>query len=233
MADGRAVEKRSYISTVTATDQPLPSSVISRSSSMCASVKNTSLNPCWPFIWCSGLTSMPGWPTSMTKKLRPRCLGTSRSVRASSIPRSAYWAPEVHTFWPLTVQPPPSCTALVCALARSDPDPGSEKNWHHSSSPRTSAGRNLAFCSSLPWICSIGPPSSWPSPVGGGSAPTSGKADRTPAAASADSPLPNHASGQVGKPHPDSASRAHQARTVRPGSQLAFSQPSASSLAAR
>ena len=122
--DGRAVEKRSYIKTVTATDQPPPVSPTRRSSSMWASVKNTSLKPCWPFIWCSGRTSMPGWPTSMMKKLRPRCLGTSRSVRASSIPRSAHWAPEVHTFWPSAVQPPSPGTALVCALARSEPGSG-------------------------------------------------------------------------------------------------------------
>ena len=95
---------------------------------------------------------MPGWSMSMTKKLRPWCLGTSRSVRASSMPRSAYWAPDVHTFCPLTVQPSPSRTARVCALARSEPDPGSEKNWHQDSSPRARAGRNRAFCSSLPWM---------------------------------------------------------------------------------
>ena len=97
---------RSYISTVTATDQPPPASPTRRSSSTCAPVKNTSLNPCSPFIWCSGRTSMPGWPTSMMKKLSPWCLGTSLSVLASSIPRSAHWAPEVQTFCPSTVQPP-------------------------------------------------------------------------------------------------------------------------------
>ena len=51
----------------------------------------------------------------------PWCLGTSGSVRASSMPRSAYWPPEVHTFWPLTIHSSPSLTALVWRPARSDP----------------------------------------------------------------------------------------------------------------
>ena len=69
--------------------------------------------------------------------------------------------------------------------------------------------------------------------MGGGSAPASAYADLAPAAASADSPWPNQAVGQVGKAQPESASLAHQARTVRAGSQLAFSQLSAASLAPR
>jgi hypothetical protein len=153
------------------------------------------------------------------------------SVRASSMPRSANWAPDVHTFWPSTVHPAFRASALVWALARSEPDPGSEKNWHQDSSPRTRGGRNRAFCSSLPCTSSVGPPSSWPSPAGGPSAPALSYAARTPAASSADMPFPNHGSGHVGKPQPDSARRAHHSRTVRPGSQCAVSQASAASLA--
>ena len=220
------------MSTVMATDQPPFSSLTRRSASMWASVKNTSLKWCSPFIWCSGRTSMPGWSTSMMKKLRPWCLGTSRLVRASSRPRSEVMAPEVQTFWPSTCHSSPSRRARVWALARSEPDPGSEKNWHHISSPRTSAGRNRCFCSCVPCSSSIGPARFWPIPVGGGRAPVSGKADRTPDASSADMPLPNHSSGQVGKPHPESASRAHHSRTVSDGSQLALSQLRACSLAA-
>src|SRR6185437_12653223 len=72
---------------------------------------------------------------------------------------------------PASTRPVLPCTARVCALARSEPEPGSEKNWHHASSPRARVGRNRAFCSSLPWTSSMGPPSSCPSPVGGGSTP--------------------------------------------------------------
>ena len=32
----------------------------------------------------------------------PACLGTSGSVRASRMPKSAWWAPEFQTFWPFT-----------------------------------------------------------------------------------------------------------------------------------
>ena len=42
----------------------------------------------------------------------PWCLGTSGSVRAMSMPRSAIWPPEVHTFWPLTIHSSPSLIGL-------------------------------------------------------------------------------------------------------------------------
>ena len=71
----------------------------------------------------------------------PRCLGASRSVRASRMPHSARWAAEVHTFWPVTTHSSPSSTARVVMLARSEPASGSLKSWHHTSSPRSMAGR--------------------------------------------------------------------------------------------
>ena len=42
----------------------------------------------------------------------PWCLGTSGSVRAMSMPRSATWPPEVHTFCPLTIHSSPSSIGL-------------------------------------------------------------------------------------------------------------------------
>ena len=63
------------------------------------------------------------------------------STRASSIPLSAVMAPEVQTFWPLMTHSSPSRTARVCALARSEPDPGSLKNWHQDSAPDASGHR--------------------------------------------------------------------------------------------
>ena len=51
-----------------------------------ASVMNTSLNSDSPVIWWIGRTSTPGWRIGKMKKLIPRCLGTSQSVRATSSP---------------------------------------------------------------------------------------------------------------------------------------------------
>ena len=48
--------------------------------------KNTSLNDAQPFICRSGRTSTPGWRIGKAKNVMPLCLGTSGSVRASSMP---------------------------------------------------------------------------------------------------------------------------------------------------
>ena len=70
----------------------------------------------------------------------PLCWGTSGSVRARQIAQSACSATEVHTFWPVIRHPPSTRTALVRNEARSEPEPGSEKSWHHTRSP-SSEGR--------------------------------------------------------------------------------------------
>ena len=62
------------------------------------------------------------------------CLGASGSVRATSMHHLEYWAPLVHTFWPVITQSSPSLTARVLRLARSEPASGSEKPWHQISS---------------------------------------------------------------------------------------------------
>ena len=49
--------------------------------------------------------------------------------------QSATSVPEFHTFWPLTTHSSPSGAARVCTLARSEPAPGSEKNWAQCCSP--------------------------------------------------------------------------------------------------
>ena len=54
--------------------------------------------------------------------------------------RWEYWAKLVHTFWPLMIQRSPSCTARVVSDARSLPEPGSEKPWHHCSAPESILG---------------------------------------------------------------------------------------------
>lgn len=89
----------------------------------------------------SGRTVTPGACMSTTNMVMPACLDRSGSVRASSAPKSANWALVVHTFCPLSTQPSPSRTALVCRLATSEPAPGSENSWHQISSPESSLGR--------------------------------------------------------------------------------------------
>ena len=74
----------------------------------------------------------------------PLCLGTSGSERAISSPHSENWAPELHTFWPLTTHSSPSRTARQPSAARSDPAPGSENSWQHSSRAARNRGTNVA-----------------------------------------------------------------------------------------
>ncbi len=102
-----------------------------------ASLMNTSLNMAWPVISTRGRTSMPGWCMSMANQVMPWCFGTSTLVRAMSMPMSAIWPSEVHTFWPLTIHSSPSFTARVVRPARSEPAPGSLKSWHQARAPVT------------------------------------------------------------------------------------------------
>ncbi len=105
----------------------------------------------------------------------PRCAGASGSVRTRQIAQSASWASDVHTFCPVTRQPPASSrTALVRSDARSEPASGSENSWHHVISPRSVGPRNRSRCSSLPW----------PRIVGAAHAPILRSGRVTPAAAS-------------------------------------------------
>ena len=98
----------------------------------------------------------------------PLCFGASGSVRASSIMRSARCAPDVQIFWPLMMKSSPSCTALVCSDARSEPEPGSLKPWHQNVSPERMPGRCSRFCSSLPCTMIVGPARPMPRKFGRG-----------------------------------------------------------------
>jgi hypothetical protein len=127
---------RSFISSATARRQPSPSVPSRFSAGMRTSVKNTSLKLAAPVIWRSGLGSMPGVSMSTMnfemaaphgrRWRRPLCLGASGLVRAMRMPIPEWWAPDVHTFWPLTTNSSPSRTARVCSDATSEPAPGSE-----------------------------------------------------------------------------------------------------------
>ncbi len=127
---------RSFISVVRATVQPPLTSPSRWESGTRTSVKKTSLNEAPPVIWRRGRTSTPGACMSTTKPVRPRCFGRSGSVRQMISPMSETWAPDVHTFWPLTIHSSPSRTARVCREARSEPDDGSLKSWQPTMSPR-------------------------------------------------------------------------------------------------
>ena len=61
----------------------------------------------------------------------PLCFGASGSVRARQTPHCALCAADVHTFCPVSFQPPSARTAFVRSEARSDPAPGSLNSWHH------------------------------------------------------------------------------------------------------
>ncbi|CAB5068954.1 unannotated protein [freshwater metagenome] len=78
---------------------------------------------------------------STTNAVMPLCLTASESVRAMSRPQREMWASVVHTFCPLTIHSSPSRTAFDDKPATSDPAPGSENNWHHTSSPVKSGRR--------------------------------------------------------------------------------------------
>ena len=64
---------------------------------------------------------------------------------------------------------PSRTDARVRRPARSDPAPGSEYPWHHSSVPAAIPGRKRAFCSGVPNISSVGATSCspmWPTRPG-------------------------------------------------------------------
>ena len=89
-----------------ATVQPPSTGPTTSSSGTKTSLKNTSLNSELPVGIFSGRTSTPSACMSMTMVVMPLCLGASGLVRTVAKPLPATWAPLVHTFWPLTSQPP-------------------------------------------------------------------------------------------------------------------------------
>ena len=108
----------------------------------------------------------------------PACFGASGSVRrqaqrGESGPSPQSRAPCVprrrpHLLPGSTSHLLPSIThsspsrPRVLSDARSEPEPGSLKSWHHDSSPRSIGSRNRFFCSSVPWAMSVGPAMSMP-----------------------------------------------------------------------
>jgi hypothetical protein len=116
---------RSCCSNRLPTLQPLLMSLSMSSFAARASVKKVSQKGEAPAISLIGRVSMPGWCMSMSRKLMPSCF-LEVSVRTRAPHQSAYWAPEVQIFEPLTRQWSPASSHLVVSEARSEPAPGSE-----------------------------------------------------------------------------------------------------------
>ena len=117
---------RSWNSVAFATVQPSCSWPTRFARGTCTSSKKTSLKPGSPVICTSGRTVMPGAFMSIRMYEMPRCFGASGSVRTRQNIRSAYCAPEVQIFCPLTTNWSPTSSARVRSDARSEPEPGSE-----------------------------------------------------------------------------------------------------------
>src|ERR1700742_1248122 len=99
-----------------------------------------------------GRTVTPFDFMSNTMKEMPICFLALASVRQRQKIMSAYCASVVQVFWPLMIYLSPLRSALVFKEARSDPEPGSEKPWHHQSSTLAMRGRYSFFCFSLPKV---------------------------------------------------------------------------------
>ena len=160
---------RSTPSMPSATRQPSPGEPATLPAGVRASSKNTSLNSAVPVICTIGRILMPGWRTGTSRQDRPRWRSAPGSVRASRKHQSAMCAIEVHIFCPSMCHSPSRNDARVRRPARSEPAPGSEYPWHHSSVPAAIPGRKRAFCSAVPNISSVGPTSCspmWPTRPG-------------------------------------------------------------------
>ncbi len=68
-----------------------------------------------------------------------------------------------HTFCPLSTKSSPSRTAWVRTLARSEPEPGSEKPWQKIVSADRIRRRCFALCSGVPCAMIVGP--AMPKPI--------------------------------------------------------------------
>ena len=99
---------------------------------------------------------MPARSIGMMNAVRPLCLTTSGSDRAISSPHSEKRAPELHTFCPLTTHSSPSRRARHARPPRSDPAPGSENSWQHSSRAARKRATSCSRCESSPNIMIVG-----------------------------------------------------------------------------
>ena len=101
---------RSWPSDPLATRQPPLSGPTRFSAGTRTSLKKTSLKSrsSWSHADANGRRTTPGRSVGIISALMPLCLGASGSVRTKVSSTSASWAPDVHTFCPLTTKSSPS-----------------------------------------------------------------------------------------------------------------------------
>ena len=157
------IATRSVASVDMATRQPSPGAPSTQSSGTNTLSRKTSLNMVRPVISRSGRMSMPGACMSTRKYVIPWCFRAG-SVRARQMAQSAWRARDVHTFWPLSSQPPPTSPspfsagrALVRSDARSEPASGSLNSWHQVISARLVGPRKRSRWAWLPYFSIAGP----------------------------------------------------------------------------
>src|SRR5881394_1668978 len=126
-----------------------------------------------------------------------------------------YCAPEVQTFWPVTIHSSPFLTARVLTPARSEPASGSLKPWHQISSALRIVGRRRSFWRSSPQTISVGPASSRPSVLTGSGPPERPSSSKKIAVSIREAPRPPYSLGQCTPAHPPSLRRRCQSTRQR------------------
>src|SRR3954451_12901903 len=118
----------------------------------------------------------------------------------------------VQTFWPVTTYSSPLSTARVFSEARSEPDSGSEKPWHHISSALRMGARKRSFWASVPWAMTVGPPIVSPSTLASWGARERANSSNRIACSICVAPAPPYSVGQVRPAQPRSLSLRCQSR---------------------
>ncbi len=132
----------------------------------------------------------------------------------------------VHTFWPVTMYSSPLSTARVFKEARSEPDSGSLKPWHHISSALRIGERKRAFWSSVPWAITVGPPIVSPSTLAICGARARAISSKKIACSIWVAPAPPYSLGHVSPAQPRSLSlRCHSRRKAKESSSPSGSRP--------
>ena len=122
----------------------------------------------------------------------------------------------VQTFWPVTTYSSPLSTARVFNDARSEPDSGSLKPWHHISSADRIGARKRSFWSSVPWAITVGPPIVSPSTLAICGARERAISSKKIACSICVAPAPPYSVGQVRPAQPRSLSlRCHSRRKAK------------------
>ena len=166
---------------------------------------------------------MPGWRIGTSSSDSPSPRREPGFVLARTKIQSATWASDVQTFCPLIIHSPPSSRPAVVTDARSDPAPGSEKPWHHSSRTAAIGGRKRRRCPGVPYSTSVGPSSCSPTWLTRAGAPARAYSSWKIICCPSVAPRPPWAAGQFRAVHPaaarcrSQASRRANASCSRPG----------------